>query len=106
MMFIAVCQTSASRHPPPTVPIVLPSSRTSILASPLMGAEPFLDTTVAMAPRVPFSFNSDISLKTSLLISDWSFSRPRVRRRIYRSVDFSPFMEPDAPPGGRTEGML
>ena len=50
----ASAHTSASKHPPPTVPTISPSARTSILAFLLIGNDPLLDTIVdnaAFSPR-------------------------------------------------------
>jgi hypothetical protein len=53
----AAFHTSASTHPPPTVPIIEPSSRTSILALSNDGIEPLTSTMVATAHFCP-SFRS------------------------------------------------
>jgi hypothetical protein len=53
MVIIAACTTSASIHPPPRVPMIEPSSRTSILAPCFCGDEPRHSTIVAMAEALP-----------------------------------------------------
>ena len=57
----AACQTSASTQPPPMVPQIEPSSRTSILAVLNEGIEPCALTIVATAPRRPSRRNFTIS---------------------------------------------
>ncbi len=57
----AACQTSASTQPPPMVPAMEPSSRTSILALWKEGMEPRELTMVATAPRRPSRCSFTIS---------------------------------------------
>ncbi len=49
----AAFQTSASTHPPPIVPSIDPSSRTSIFALSKLGIDPFTCTIVATAHFCP-----------------------------------------------------
>ena len=57
----AACHTSASTQPPPMVPAMEPSSRTSIFALWNEGIEPRAFTIVATAPRRPSRCNFTIS---------------------------------------------
>src|ERR671923_2132492 len=61
----ASVQTSASRQPPPTVPMILPSGVTSILLFSLIGSEPLDAIIVDMAAFSPCSRISIADLKTS-----------------------------------------
>src|SRR5215469_15453169 len=63
----AACHTSASTQPPPIVPLMLPSSSTSILAEANEGIDPRALTIVARAPRLPARLSSTISSKISIL---------------------------------------
>ncbi len=58
----ASAHTSASVQPPPMVPTVVPSLRTSIFADSLPGVEPVEPITVARAPFSPCSTSRMISL--------------------------------------------
>src|SRR5579872_1942437 len=67
----AACQTSASTQPPPMVPAIEPSSRTSIFAVSNEGIEPRTLTIVATAPRRPscrsLTISSYMSIKMIIL---------------------------------------
>ena len=72
----AACQTSASTQPPPMVPAMEPSSRTSILALWNEGMEPRAFTMVATAPRRPSRCNFTIS-SYIFIHFDYSIGRNR-----------------------------
>src|SRR5271154_2315664 len=59
----AACHTSASTHPPPTVPTIDPSSRTSIFAVLNDGTDPRTEVIVARLPLRPALRNATISSK-------------------------------------------
>ena len=63
----ASAQTSASRQPPPTVPVNVPSPLTSIFAFLLIGSDPLLDTMVESAAFSPRERTFTTSSKTSFM---------------------------------------
>src|SRR5262244_4541775 len=83
----ASVQTSASRQPPPTVPIILPSGVTSILLFSLIGNEPLDEIIVDSAAFSCLSRRSMATLKTSSITATPSFAKPsQPVRTYYRSL--------------------
>src|ERR1700756_3714631 len=71
---MAPLRTSDSTHPPPTVPRIDPSSRTSILAATTEGIEPRTFTMVASAAALPSRRSLTISSKMSICITSVNHS--------------------------------
>ena len=64
----AAAHTSASTHPPPMVPAMEPSSRTSIRELSKLGIEPLVWTMVARAARLPCCRSRTISSNRSMTV--------------------------------------
>src|SRR4029453_7394894 len=78
----AASSTSASRHPPPTVPRKLPSARTSIFMVVFPGVEPAVLTIVHRAHGSPAACRRTISAYRSMRSSEAHEHRLGELRRL------------------------